>query len=96
MNNVKVLQVEDVEIGKWRWWSDWIDVSVFNFGHGGYLLQMKVNRRNGKKFRATAFQGVARAAHASCGEVGDLIPINNKVLQSVPVANSKLQEVADV
>ena len=96
MNNVKVLQVEDVEIGKWRWWSDWIDVSVFNYGNYGYLLQMKIDRRNNKKFKTVEYEGMRHAAHANTMQAGDLIPINDKVLKSVPVDDPKLQEVADV
>lgn len=59
---VAVLTVADVQIGRWRWWSDWIDIAVFDFGYTGYLLQMKISRTNAKRFTVRAFSGVSAAA----------------------------------
>ena len=40
-------------------WSKWTDISTFEYGDGGYLLQGKVNKRtNAKKFRITAMKQV--------------------------------------
>ena len=69
---VDVLTIEDIAIPKWRWWSNWIDVAVFNFGGYGYLLQMKISRTNVKKFTTRSFSGVISAAHANAAEVGSL------------------------
>lgn len=71
---VDVLTVEDVKIERLRWWSNWIDVSIFSFGGQGYLLQMKISRHNSKKFKCVPFRKryTFEAAYASMGEVGDL------------------------
>ena len=69
---VDVLTIEDITIPKWRWWSNWIDVAVFNFGGFGYLLQMKISRTNVKRFTTRRFSGVINTAHASTSDVGSL------------------------
>lgn len=76
MMKVEVLTVMDVDIKSWKWWTDWIDVSVFNYGDTGYLLQMKVSRNNSKKFRATQFKTRTGIAHPNCAEVGDIMPMS--------------------
>lgn len=30
---VAVLTVDDVKIRRWHWWSNWIDVAVFDLAH---------------------------------------------------------------
>ena len=47
---IEVLQVEDVKFKPYRYWSNWIDVFCYQYV-GPYLVQMKVSRCNGKKFR---------------------------------------------
>ena len=69
---VEVLTVEDVKISKWRFWSNWIDVAVFDFAGYGYLLQMKISRFNGKRFRCVPYTGFFSTAHATCNSAGDL------------------------
>ena len=69
---IDVLTVNDVEIKKWRWWSNWVDVGVFNGGSFGYLLQMKVSRCNGKKFKCVPFNGFFSSAHPSISQAGNL------------------------
>lgn len=76
---VDVLTVSDVEIKKWRWWSNWIDVAAFNYGGDGYLLQMKVSRTNSKKFRAVAYKAIYNLVHASINEAGDLTQMARKI-----------------
>ena len=71
MNKVSVLTIEDVSIRKWHWWSDWIDVCVYDHGYGGYLLQMKVSRRNKKLFRTRSYQAMS-GNYVSTIAVGDL------------------------
>lgn len=34
-----------------RFWSDWVDVLGFTWASEGFLLQVRVNRFNGKTFR---------------------------------------------
>lgn len=70
---VDVLTVEQVSIGKYRWWSNWIDVAVFDYGSCGYLLQMKVSRRNAKRFKAVEMKSAFGCAHASISHAGNLV-----------------------
>lgn len=75
---VDVITVAEVKIKRWRWWSDWIDVAVFDWGGGGYLLQMKVSRTNAKRFYAVPFQGFTQTPHASTGHAEDLVQMKKK------------------
>jgi len=72
---VPVLQVNDVEISKFRWWSDWIDIAVFDFAGNGHLLQMKISRRNSKRFKTIPFSGFP--PRVSTNDVIDLTGISN-------------------
>ena len=69
---IDVLTVNDVEIKKWRLWSNWVDVGVFNWGSFGYLLQMKVSRWNGKKFKCVPLRSLIGSAHPSTSQAGNL------------------------
>lgn len=69
---VDVLTVDEVTIPRWCWWSNWIDIAVFNYGSTGYLLQMQVSRRNAKRFKAVALKANYNLAHPSIGEIGNL------------------------
>ena len=69
---IDVLTVNDVEIKKWRWWSNWVDVAVFNWGSFGYLLQMKVSRWNSKKFKCVSFRRSFSDVHPSTSQAGNL------------------------
>lgn len=73
---IDVLTVNDVEIKKWRWWSNWVDVAVFDhefYQSRGYLLQMKVSRFNKKRFKCVPFKrSLIHPAHPSISEVGHL------------------------
>ncbi len=75
MNKVNVTTVADVTIKRFRWWSDWIDICVFNYGGYGYLLQMKVSKKNRKTFRTASLSGIN--GHALAGEAGDLTQMRN-------------------
>ena len=74
---VDVLQVRDASFKKYWWWSDWIDISVFDWSGNGYLLQMKVSRSNAKKFKCVQFKSFSGSAHPATGKVGDLLPMSN-------------------
>ena len=67
---VEVLTVKDVEIKKWHWWSNWIDIAVFQHGYSGYLLQMRIGRSNVKKFRVARMAGMD--AECCMHDAGDL------------------------
>jgi hypothetical protein len=72
---VDVLQVENVEIGRFSWWSKWVDVCVFDYECKPYLVQMKISRANGKKFRSIDITG-SFLKLANTGQIGDLMPMN--------------------
>ncbi len=76
MNKVNVTTVADVTIKRFRWWSDWIDICVFNYGNCGYLLQMKVSRTNRKTFRTASLKGIN--GNALISEVGNLTQMSNQ------------------
>lgn len=50
-HRVSVTQLHQVKISRFRWWSNWIDIGVFNNAQGSFLLQMQISRRNAKKFK---------------------------------------------
>ena len=54
---VDVITVEDAKIGRWRWFSNWIDVAVFDYECRPWLVQMRVSRTNAKSFRAVSITG---------------------------------------
>lgn len=69
---VDVLQVAQAEFKKFSWWSNWVDVAVYNWaGDQGYLLQMKVSRTNAKRFKSRSVTGFL-ASNVSVGTIGDL------------------------
>ncbi len=67
---VNVITVEDVKIGRWSWFSKWIDVAVFDYGFRPFLLQMRISRTNAKSFRVVSMTGNLMAY---AKEIGDLI-----------------------
>jgi len=76
---VEVLTVDEVKISKFRWWSNWVDIAVFDYGYCGHLLQMKISRRNAKRFKCVAYQNLGGAIHADVGQAGDLTQTNKLV-----------------
>ena len=70
---VNVLTIDDVEIGRFSWWSKWIDVAVFDYTSTPFLLQMRVSRTNAKKFKAIRMTGkyIYRQATTTC--IGNLV-----------------------
>lgn len=54
---------------RWRWWSNWIDVALFDNGSKPWLVQMRVSRTNRKQFRAHPITGWG---FATVCEIGDL------------------------
>jgi hypothetical protein len=68
---VDVITVADVEIGRWRWHSNWIDIAVFDYRCQPWLLQMRISRTNAKSFRAVSMVGFAYR-QATTTDVGSL------------------------
>ena len=69
---VNVFQVEDVKFRKFAWWSNWVDVCVFNHDLEGMLLQMSISRTNSKKFKCVKFKSSLGIAYCTIGNAGDL------------------------
>ena len=76
---VNVLQVSQVEFKKFSWWSNWVDIAVFDFGDHPYLLQMRISRTNGKQFNAIQMTGKPSYRCTTCKEIGDLMPMSVEV-----------------
>jgi len=68
---VDVLTVNDVVIPKWRWWSNWIDIAIFDYECRPWLIQMRVSRTNAKRFKAISITG-GRYKQTQLLCVGDL------------------------
>ena len=70
---VDVIEVSQAVFGRFSWWSNWVDVAVFGYGGDSYLIQMKVSRKNKKKFRNTKLSGrFYQLAEVSLKDVGNL------------------------
>jgi len=69
---VEVLTKDDVPIRKYRWWSDWIDISIFDSGYTGYLLQMQISRTNKKKFKCVKMSSFIGLITPETNQVGEL------------------------
>ncbi len=73
---VNVLQVADATFPHFAWWSNWVDVAMFNHDCLPWLLQMRVSRRNAKQFRSRCVTGPnLMPRFATCDVIGDLIPM---------------------
>lgn len=68
---VDVLTVADVSIKRWHWWSNWIDIAVFDYQSRPYLIQMRVSRTNAKQFQSISMVG-PWYKQATTREIGDL------------------------
>ncbi len=51
MKQVPVLQLDEVKIARFHWWSKWQDVCLYNHALVPYLVQMRVSRTNAKQFK---------------------------------------------
>ncbi len=72
---VDVMQVDNA-VFKYRYsfWSLWIDIAVFDYSCTPFLLQMKVNRFNGKAFKSICISGKYVHRQTDCHTIGDLMP----------------------
>ena len=70
---VDVIEVSKAVFGRFSWWSNWIDVAVFNHGTEPYLIQMQVSRKNKKRFRSVKISGKQwQLRQVRADQVGDL------------------------
>ena len=74
MKQVSVLTIEDVEIKRWRWYSNWIDIAVFDYQSRPWLVQMRVSRMNGKQFRSISITGIWYK-QTTAAQIGDLVQL---------------------
>lgn len=58
-SKLDIVQAKEIEFRPYFWWSDWIDVLVFDQENSPFLLQMKVSRFNKKKFKTISIMGAA-------------------------------------
>lgn len=75
------LSKDDVEIGFFRWWSDWIDINFIEYSGMTFLLQMRIGRNNKKQFNLVPVSG---------NEIGSINFGVNKLkaeLVEIPVLN---------
>ena len=73
---VNVLQAKDIKFNKWKWWSNWIDIATYEHNMIVYLVQMKVSRDNGKKFKTTRVAGGAIKS-VRIAQISDLTQMEN-------------------
>lgn len=69
---VDVIQADDIKFGRFSWWSNWIDVAVFDHSYKCYLVQMKVSRTNQKKFKAINISPSLWNSGPRANDIGDL------------------------
>ena len=74
MQQVSVLTVCDVEIKRWRWYSNWIDIAVFDYNSRPWLVQMRISRFNGKQFRSVSMTGFGYK-QTTAAQIGDLVQL---------------------
>lgn len=58
-----------IKFRKFHFWSDWIDMGVFDYASTGYLLQMSTSRFNSKKFKCVPLKRLTGLAHPACAQV---------------------------
>ena len=76
---VDVIQIEQAKFkSRWHWWSNWIDVAVFDYDNDGHLLQMKISRSNAKKFTCKRFGDHVSASTAQAGNLTQMSASNDK------------------
>lgn len=69
---VDVITVENATFRRLCWWSNWIDVCLYDYESTPFLLQMKVSRSNKKRFRSVRITGSIVYRQATCAAIGNL------------------------
>lgn len=75
---VDVLQVREVTFGKFGWWSNWVDIAVYDYDYRPWLIQMSISRTNKKKFRSVCITGIVYK-QSTISTVGDLTKMKSEV-----------------
>lgn len=76
---VDVLQVQDVKFNSgFSWWSDWVDICIYDYENTPFLLQMSVSRTNKKKFISTRISGTFTYRQVRSSTIGDLVQMSSK------------------
>lgn len=73
---IDVTTIDDVTISRWRWWSNWIDICVFEYQGGSYLVQMKISRTNSKWFKTVRIGGAFKCLYPR--EIESLTPMKKE------------------
>lgn len=74
---INVLQVEQAKFHSFmHFWSNWVDVAVYDCSSTPFLLQMSVSRFNRKRFRSTRMTGTFWYRQSNCNAIGDLTPMS--------------------
>ena len=81
---VDVITVEEVTIGKWSWFSRWIDVAIFDYECRPWLVQMRVSRTNAKSFRAVSITGRSYKQTTSL-QIGNLTQMTHNAGNNAPL-----------
>jgi hypothetical protein len=69
---VEIIQVSEAHFrSRWSWWSQWIDVALFDYECRPWLIQMRVSRTNAKSFKSIPVTG-RFYRQTTCAQVGDL------------------------
>ncbi len=68
---IDVIQAKDAKFKRFSYWSDWIDIAVFQYDYTPFLLQMRVNRFNKKKFKSIRISGLVYRQFTP-SDIGDL------------------------
>jgi hypothetical protein len=74
---VEVTTVESVKFKRWQWFSNWIDIAVFDYESRPFLVQMRVSRTNAKSFRAVSVTGWSYK-QATTQQIGDLTQMKER------------------
>lgn len=69
---VNTTNIEGATFKRFRYWSDWIDISIFTYAGNAYLIQMSVSRSNKKRFRSVSVTGRFTHIIVNHQGVGDL------------------------
>ena len=75
---VNVSTLADATFLGWSWWSNWIDIAIFDYQFQPFLVQMSISRTNAKKFRSVCLTGRYSYRQATTHEIGNLTQMNEE------------------
>ena len=68
---VDVIHVSEASFRRFSWYSDWVDVAVYDYECRPWLIQMSISRTNKKRFRSVSISGMLYK-QVSVSQVGSL------------------------